>query len=137
MTEFDEIWQPIIGATSEYQGHEPVYTPPAQVERVSKLKESYAELRTDLMDEVNMMDIRIISPATEAKNYIQPLKKTIKKRENKRLDLEKYQDRVHRSLKKPNRTERENTVLAKAQEDLSKATDVSLSNRYIMLLICY
>jgi hypothetical protein len=73
---------------------------------------------------MNMMDARIIKPASEAKEYIQPIKKTIKKRENKRLDYERHFDRVTSATKKQKRSERDDAALAKAEVELSKATDV-------------
>ena len=73
-----------------------------------------------------MMDARVIKPATDAKDYIQPIRKTIKKRDNKRLDYERYIDKVNHASKKLKRTDRENAALAKAEEELAKAADVSL-----------
>lgn len=71
-----------------------------------------------------MMDARVIKPATDAKDYIQPIRKTIKKRENKRLDWERYQDKVRNAGKKMTRSDRENAALAKAEEELANAADV-------------
>lgn len=126
VTTLEELYNPIIGATSDGYGHEPALTPQVQLERSANLKETFAELKSDLLDEVHMMDLRIIKPASDAKEYIQPIKKTIKKRENKRLDYERYQDRVTNAAKKQKRSERENGSLAKSEEDLAKAADVSL-----------
>lgn len=99
------------------------------------------ELKTDLMEEVGLMESKVIKPATEAKDYLAPIKKVIKKRENKRLDWERSQDKVlnyqvnhllfrrdqttdniQRKLK---RTDRENAALAKAEEEQSRALEVS------------
>ena len=74
-----------------------------------------------------MMDSRVIVPATEAKEHIQPIRKTIKKRENKRLDWERYTDKVNSQSKKMSRSDRENAALAKTKEELERAADVSLS----------
>lgn len=123
---FEELYNPIVGASDGY-GHPPVITSQAQLERTSKLKEAYAELKTDLLDEVGMMDSRVIRPATDAKEYLQPIRKTIKKRENKRLDWERYTDKVNNASKKLKRSDRENAALAKAEEDLSRAADVCFS----------
>jgi len=71
-----------------------------------------------------MMDSRVIRPATDAKEYLQPLRKTIKKRENKRLDWERYIDKVNTAQRKLKRTDRENAALAKAEEELGRAADV-------------
>jgi amphiphysin len=123
VSSFEELYNPIIGAIDGH-GHEPVMTPQLQLDRASKLKEAYEELKTDLLEEVNMMDARVIKPATDAKDYIQPIRKTIKKRENKRLDWERYQDKVRNAGKKMTRSDRENAALAKAEEELANAADV-------------
>lgn len=73
-----------------------------------------------------MMDARVIRPATDAKEYLQPVRKTIKKRENKRLDWERYIDKVNHASKKLKRTDRENAALAKAEEELARAADVRI-----------
>jgi len=121
---FEELYNPIVGA-SDGHGHEPVMTPQLQLDRTAKLMEAYTELKTDLLEEVNMMDSRVIRPATDAKDYIQPIRKTIKKRENKRLDLERYTDKVNNASKKFKRSDRENAALAKAEEEMARAADVS------------
>ena len=52
-----------------------------------KIQEGYAELKTDLLSEVNLVDERIVKPATEAKDHIQPLKKVIKQREDRKVQI--------------------------------------------------
>jgi amphiphysin len=129
-TIFEELYQPIVGSSDGY-GQPPVMSTPEQLERTSKLRSAYAELKTDLLDEVGMMDSRVIRPATDAKEYLQPIRKTIKKRENKRLDWERYIDKVNSLSKKLKRSDRDNAALVRAEEDLAKAADVGLSvHRY-------
>lgn len=53
--------------------------------RTVRMREEYEDLKKDLMEEVNMVDMRMIKPAQEAKDYLQPLKKTIKKREDRKV----------------------------------------------------
>jgi len=118
---FEELYNPILG-TSDH-GHDPVMTPQLQLDRTALLKQTFAELKTDLLEEVIMMDARVIKPATDAKDYLQPVRKTIKKRENKRLDWEHYIDKVNHASKKMKRTDRENAALTKAEEELAKAAD--------------
>lgn len=60
-------------------------TPQDATGRTVKIQEGYAELKADLLEEVNMVDDRIVKPATEAKDYIQPLKKVIKQREDRKV----------------------------------------------------
>lgn len=82
---FQTMYSPIIGADENYAGHEPVITPHHIMERTIKFHTSYDELRTDLLEEVAMVDTRIIKPAMEAKDCIQPMKKVIRKRGDKKV----------------------------------------------------
>ena len=82
---FQVIYEPLIGADDSYTGHEHAATPSNTMQRTTKLSQSYDELKTDLLEEVNMVDTRIIKPATEAKEWIQPLKKVIKKRQDRKV----------------------------------------------------
>ena len=82
---FQTIYEPIIGANEDYCGHEPITTDENIMARTSKLQTSYDELRTDLLEEVSMVDTRIVKPAMDAKDYIQPLKKVIKKRGDRKV----------------------------------------------------
>ena len=112
------------------------------MERTINFHTSYDELRTDLLEEVAMVDIRIIKPATEAKDCIQPMKKVIRKRGDKKvgtiihqsanhsadlclqLDFEKYQKRVETGRSKTKRSDRDNASLEKAEAELIRAKDV-------------
>ena len=61
------------------------------MDRAQKLHTNYDELRNDLLEEVAMVDSRIIKPAQEAKDCIQPLKKVIKKRGDKKVSRSNQQ----------------------------------------------
>ena len=71
-----------------------------------------------------MVETRMIRPAVDAKDSLSMMKKTIKKREDRKLDYERYQSRVDSGLKKTKRSERDTTALQKAQTDLEKATEL-------------
>ncbi|KAI9760160.1 MAG: hypothetical protein M1835_000224 [Candelina submexicana] len=123
VNEFQTMYTPIIGASEAYAGHEPASTPSSTMERTIRLREAYHEMKTDLLEEVNMVDTRIIKPAMDAKDFLQPLKKVMKKREDRKLDYELYQGRVDSGRKKIKRSDRENASLAKAEVDLATATE--------------
>jgi selenocysteine-specific translation elongation factor len=55
------------------------------MERTIKLQVLYADLRNDLLEELDMAESRIIKPAMQAKDGIQPLKKVIKKRGDRKV----------------------------------------------------
>lgn len=76
-------------------GHEAVTTPYQVMNRTINFHTSYDELRTDLLEEVAMVDTRIIKPAMEAKDCIQPMKKVIKKRGDKKVGTTIHQSVNH------------------------------------------
>jgi hypothetical protein len=76
------------------------------------------------MEEVMMMESRVIRPASDVKEYLQPVRKTIKKRDNKRLEWERYIDKVNSASSKIGRTDKENATLAKLEEELARSSDV-------------
>ncbi|OTA95439.1 hypothetical protein M434DRAFT_69430, partial [Hypoxylon sp. CO27-5] len=122
VTEFDGLWDPIVGA-SDGHGKPAVPTPELQLERTLRLKEAYTELKAELLDEVNLIESTIIRPATDARDYIAPLRKTIKKRENKRLDYEKCQDKANKLQRKSGRTPKEEASLAKAEAEVARTAE--------------
>lgn len=80
-----------------------------------RLKQAYMESKTDLL-KVNVMDIRIIKPTTDAKDFIRLVKKAIKKRESKRLDYERF-DWVSSAEEKQKRSEGELWEVTEVRRD--------------------
>lgn len=99
-------------------------TPADQLQRTLRLCEVYRELKDEIVEEATQIEARVIRPATDARDCIQPIRKTIKKRENKRLDYEKQQDKVNKLTRKTSRTPKEDTQLARAQEDMATLAEV-------------
>lgn len=123
VTEYEGLYDPIVGA-ADGQSRQAVPTPPLQLERTFKLKKAYTELKSELLEEMILIEDHIMKPATDARNCIAPIRKTIKKRENKRVDYEKAQERALKLQRKPGRTPKEDAALAKADADMSRAADV-------------
>jgi amphiphysin len=65
--------------------HVAVETPHATLERVSALQEAFAELKTDMLEEVKDIDRKLIIPAKLARDAMKPMEKTIKKREDAKV----------------------------------------------------
>lgn len=121
--EFDTLYEPIVGAGEDYDGHKPVETPSSLVDRTKRLKLEYDELKKDLAEEINQVQRRIIDPAQDAKNSLTTAKKTVRRREDKKLDYETYQARVDALGKKSRLSDRERGQLTKAQADLAASTE--------------
>lgn len=123
VTEYDGLYDPIVGA-SDGHGRQAAPTPQAQLERTFKLKTAYTELKTEMVGELAMVEDYILKPATDARDCIAPIRKTIKKRENKRLDYEKLQDKALKLQRKPGKTPKEDAALAKAEVEVARAAEV-------------
>ncbi|KAJ2994391.1 hypothetical protein NUW58_g1573 [Xylaria curta] len=122
VTEYDGLWDPIVGA-SEGLGKQAVPTPELQLEQTLRLKEVYTELNADLLEELQLIEARVVKPASCAREYIDPMRKTIKKRENKRLDFEKIQEKTTKLQRKPGRTSKEDASLAKLEAELARVSE--------------
>ncbi|KAI0172407.1 hypothetical protein GGR52DRAFT_590904 [Hypoxylon sp. FL1284] len=122
MTEFDSLWDPIVGA-SDGHGRPTMPTPDLQLERTLKLKEAYSDLKAEVLEEVAVIESTVIRPAADARDCIAPLRKTIKKRENKRLDYEKAQEKANKLQRKGGRTPKDEAALAKAEGEVARTAD--------------
>lgn len=125
VTEYEGLYDPIEG-TGRTNVRPAAATPELQLHRTFTLKEAYAGLKTDLLEELGQIDSNIVEPATTARDCLAPLKKTIKKREAKRLEYEKTQDKAMKLQRKPGKNSKDEIALVRAQEDVAKATDVRL-----------
>lgn len=85
--EFDGLYAPIAGSSETPTQRQPVETPPALLARTNRMRREYDELRTDMTQELYEVDTRMIQPAQTAKDYIAPVKKTIKKRNDKKVRM--------------------------------------------------
>ncbi|KAL9601582.1 MAG: hypothetical protein Q9219_002416 [cf. Caloplaca sp. 3 TL-2023] len=83
--DFQDMYSPIVESNDQSQGHENKETPKSTMLRTVKLQQAYAELKGDLLEEVNLVDARIVKPAMDARDHIQPLKKTIKRRGDRKV----------------------------------------------------
>ncbi|KAJ5919727.1 hypothetical protein N7454_009562 [Penicillium verhagenii] len=122
--EFDGLYAPIASSSETPTQRQSYNTPPAILARTNRLRRDYDELRTDMVQELTEVESRMIRPATSAKDYLAPVKKTIKKRNDKKTDFERYQSKVDSLIHKTKRTERDNANLAKAEADMATAKDI-------------
>ena len=78
------MYTPIIGAGAS-SGPEPVPTPEDIMSRTIKLHQDYSELRQDLTGELNAVDDSMIRPAMTVKDFLAPMRRTIKKRDDRKV----------------------------------------------------
>lgn len=82
---FYTIYKPLGAKSSEYGGRAAAETPPAALERCQTLQEAFAELKTDMMEEVKDIEKKLVIPAKLARDALKPMHKSIKKREDKKV----------------------------------------------------
>ncbi|EXJ62680.1 hypothetical protein A1O7_03118 [Cladophialophora yegresii CBS 114405] len=121
--EYSLLYAPIVGAGDDYHGHDPVQTPDHLMHRTSRMKQEYEDLKRDLSVDLVQVEERLVKPAQNAKDSLHYMRKTIKKREDRKLDFERYQNRVDSLLKKTKRSERDDAALTKSQSELDAATE--------------
>ncbi|KAJ5223464.1 hypothetical protein N7468_008006 [Penicillium chermesinum] len=122
--EFDGLYAPILGSSEPTSARQPVETDPLLLARTNRMRKEFDELRDDITEELSVVDDRMIRPAVSAKDFIAPLKKTIKKRNDKKTDFERCQSRVDGLNQKLKRNDRDNAALVKAEAELATTKDV-------------
>ncbi|KAJ5113862.1 hypothetical protein N7456_002396 [Penicillium angulare] len=126
--EFDGLYAPMLGSTEEDSDapptRQPAQTSPAILARTNRIRREFDELRTDMIQELCEVDTRMTQPAVEAKSYLAPMKKTIKKRNDKKTDFERFQSKHDGLVHKQKRSERDNANLSKAEMDLASAKEI-------------
>ncbi|KAI7674490.1 hypothetical protein KC318_g1567, partial [Hortaea werneckii] len=81
----------------------------------------YSDLKDDLRQEIGMIDHKLVRPAEEARAALKGLHKTLKHRENMKLDYERYLSRAEHARKKEMRTAKEEANLATAESNLAQS----------------
>lgn len=114
------IFKPLGGEGTT--AHAAAETPASTLERVHELHAAFSELKTDMMEEVKDIDRKLVVPAKLARDALKPMEKAIKKREDAKVDYERYKSRCEALQKKTTRSERENHALAKHEADLERST---------------
>jgi len=99
-------------------------TPQRFLSKSTDYRMLYSDLHKDLQQETEWIQTKLLYPAMEAKESLAPLKKTIKKRENCKLDFERYQSRTDHARQKASKSGRDDPALVKHESDLSAATVV-------------
>ncbi|KAL2884705.1 Protein hob1 [Ceratocystis lukuohia] len=134
-TELLAMYRPYIddSPSPEPTNRPPERIPELQMSQASALEVVYHELKADIVNEVTMFDAGVINPASKARELIAGFRKTIKKREAKRVDFEKSQEKVTKIQKKTSAlTPKEEVLLTRAQQDLDHAKEeLSIMDEYL------
>ncbi|KAG9960273.1 hypothetical protein KCU61_g6676, partial [Aureobasidium melanogenum] len=100
----------------------PAPTPRKYLEKAGDLQTIYTHLGKDLGTGINSIEPRLLRPAMDAKDSLKMLKKSIKRREDLKLDYERYNSRVDSARRKDTRSAREENALMKHEADLARTS---------------
>jgi len=99
-------------------------TPQIYLTKTADFRNINIRLQADLQQEIEWIQTKLFYPATEAKEATKPLKRTIKQREDYKLDFERYQSRADHARQKASKSVRDESALIKHEDDLLQATIV-------------
>ena len=83
--EFDGFYAPIVGSSETPSPHRPKETDATLVGRSNRLRREFDELREEMIQELDVVEDKMARPAENAKSSLEPMKKTIKKRNDKKV----------------------------------------------------
>lgn len=118
---FANLYKQIEPASDPESGIQPVETPAKYMQKCLGLQKEYSDEKTDLAQEIEMIGTKVLRPAEEAKQHTKLLHKTLKHRENMKLDYERYLSRAEHVRKKDTRNAKEETALATHEANLAQA----------------
>lgn len=105
----------------EVSQHVPAETPGQYMQKCLGLQKEYSDTKNDLMQEINMIQTKLLGPAETAKQHTKLLHKTLKHRENMKLDYERYMSRAEHARKKSQRSAKDEATLAQHEANLAQA----------------
>lgn len=126
LADYENIYGNIVGKPDAVY----VQTPQEQLEKVHGLKNGYVGLKEEMAEEMAQIEKQIVKPALDARVSVKAYFKVIKKREDIKLDWERYKGRVDSLEKKVRRTDREDVALGKHQADLEVAQAVCFTRLF-------
>lgn len=97
------------------------------------------ELKNDLKNDIDTINSKLLQPCIDCKNYTNQLKKTLKKRDNYKLDYERFKTKYDNLLNKKNNIIKDD-LLIKSDNELSQSINVCylfFINSYLLIYIYY
>jgi amphiphysin len=116
-----EIYKPISGRMSDPDS----LVPAGNFEGIQACEEYEAivkDLRETLQPELEMIEARIVRPANELMDVIKVIRKTIVKRDHKRLDYDRHRGSLKKLQDKKDRSAKDEKAMWKAEGDVETAT---------------
>lgn len=116
-----EIYKPISGRMSDPDSLV-VRANPEGVEACEEYEAVVKDLQATLAPELEMIESRVIRPATELLDVIKIIRKQLQKREHKQLDYDRHRATLKKLQDKKERSAKDEKAMWKAENDCEAAT---------------
>lgn len=116
-----EIYKPISGRMSDPTSMK-IEGNPAGIEACEEYESIVKELQETLAPELDMIETRVIRPATELLDIIKVIRKTAQKRDHKQLDYDRHRATLKKLQDKKERSAKDEKAMWKAEGDVEQAT---------------
>lgn len=116
-----EIYKPISGRVSDPDSLE-VQGNPEGIRACEEYEAVVKELQETLSPELEMIETRVIRPATELLDVIKVIRKTALKREHKKVDFDRHRTNLKKLQDKKERSAKDEKAMWKAEGDVEQAT---------------
>lgn len=116
-----EIYKPISGRVSDPDSIKPEGNPEG-IRACEEYEAIVKELQETLGPELEMIETRVIRPATELLDVIKVVRKTTVKRDHKQLDYDRRRATLKKLQDKKERTPKDEKAMWKAEGDVEQAT---------------
>ncbi|RIA95020.1 hypothetical protein C1645_758614 [Glomus cerebriforme] len=118
-----ELYSPIVGKNETESTVRRITTPVQTMNAVEEFQSTMNELRDILLPELDRIDGIVVLPSKDFIDIVKLIKKTITKREHKKVDFDRYTTTVKKLQGKKDRSSNDEKSLIKAEESLTKATE--------------
>ncbi|PHH75232.1 hypothetical protein CDD82_4532 [Ophiocordyceps australis] len=116
-----EIYKPISGRVSDPDSIK-IEGNPEGINACEEYEAILQELQETLAPELEMIENRIIHPANELLDVIKVIRKTVIKREHKRLDYDRHRTALKKLEDKKDRSAKDEKAMWKAEGEVEQAT---------------
>lgn len=116
----EEIYKPISGKLSDPNAAIPEDNPQG-IEAAEQYRELVAGLKEELKPDLELIEKRVVEPATELLKVIDGIRKMATKREHKQVDLDRHQRTYKKYEEKKERTAKDDEKMYKAEAELEVA----------------
>ncbi|KAK4131160.1 BAR-domain-containing protein [Trichocladium antarcticum] len=116
-----EIYKPISGRVSDPDSFV-VEGNPEGIRACEEYEAVVKDLQDTLAPELEMIDARVVRPATELMDVIKVIRKTALKREHKKLDYDRHRATLKKLQEKKDRTAKDEKAIWKAENEVEQST---------------